>query len=66
LRGDAGSAREALQTAIGLGWRSTYESEREPYFRDLRRDPAIARLFAEVDARNAADARLVLGEDSAG
>jgi len=66
LRGDAGAAREALQTAIGLGWRSSYVAEREPYFRELRRDPAIAALFAEIDARNTADARLVLSEDSAG
>jgi tetratricopeptide (TPR) repeat protein len=66
LRGDAGSARDALRTAVGLGWRATYEAEREPYFRDLRGDPEIAALFAEVDARNAVDARLVQNEDSAG
>jgi TolB-like protein/DNA-binding winged helix-turn-helix (wHTH) protein/Flp pilus assembly protein TadD len=65
LRGDASAAREALQKSIGLGWRSTWTAEREPYFQSLRDDPAIAALFAEVDARNAADARLVLSEDSA-
>ena len=66
LRGDAGSARDALRTAIGLGWRSTYEAERQPYFTDLRRVPDIAALLAEVDERNAAEARLVRSEDSAG
>lgn len=66
LRGDAGSALDALRTAVSLGWRSTWQAEREPYFRELRRDPGVAALFAEVDGRNATDARLVLEEDSAG
>jgi hypothetical protein len=63
LRGDAGAALESLRTAVSLGWRATWLAEREPYFRKLRSDPAISALFAEVEARNVADARLVLAED---
>jgi transcriptional activator of cad operon len=64
LRGEAGQALEALHTAIGLGWRATWLAQREPYFGELRGDPKIAALFAEVEARNAADARRVLAEES--
>jgi TolB-like protein/DNA-binding winged helix-turn-helix (wHTH) protein/Flp pilus assembly protein TadD len=66
LRGDKGSALDAMRTAVSLGWRATWQATREPYFRQLRDDPGIAALFAEVDARNAADARLVGQEDAAG
>jgi hypothetical protein len=66
LRGDTGSALDALRTAVSLGWRASWQAGHEPYFRELRRDPKIAALFAELDARNAADARLVLKEDAAG
>jgi len=62
-RGDAKAALEALQTAVDLGWRATWQAEREPYFRQMRGDPDIAALFADLNERNAADARLVLADD---
>jgi TolB-like protein len=64
LRGDVDSALESLRTAVSLGWRATWQAGLEPYFRELRRDPRIAALFAEVEARNAAEARLVLADET--
>jgi tetratricopeptide (TPR) repeat protein len=66
LRGDTRATLDALRTAISLGWRSTAQAGNDPYLREARSDPDIAKLFAEIDARNAADARLVRAEESAG
>jgi len=64
LRGDADHALESLRTAVSLGWRATWQAGLEPYFGELRREPRIAALLAEVEARNAAEARLVLADET--
>jgi TolB-like protein/DNA-binding winged helix-turn-helix (wHTH) protein/Tfp pilus assembly protein PilF len=66
LRGDPVAALDALRTAVNLGWRATWQAEREPYLRELQRDPKIAALIEELHARNAADARLIRSDDAAG